>query len=253
MQSFKHNQSMNSDPAAKYYDEVYADFIDDKKTATELQLITQLVGPKARILDIGCGTGRHLIPLHHKGYQVTGIDASAPMLDRLKNKETEAKLIHANVLNTKINEKFDLIIMMWNVVNELAVTETDLAKLMEFIQIHLDKSGKALINLSYDEETPTDGLDFYFETKGKSNSYQVNWKILEYLPDRKITHSQEHIKVFDQKNQIVDSSLMIITQRWWSFDQIINSANHSQMDVLKLQLSGYTDTYMVLSNQEKNS
>lgn len=243
---------MNSGPAAKYYDEVYADFIDEKKTSLELQLIRQLAPAQAQILDIGCGTGRHLIPLVQKGYQVTGIDASGPMLEMLKQKNKQAKLIQANVLKTEISQKFDLIIMMWNVINELAINPDDLQKLMTFIHSHLQPNGKAIINLSYDQDAPTDGMDFYFETKGKTNTYQVNWKILEYLADKKITHSQEHIKVFDQKNQIIDSSLMIITQRWWGFDQIIASAREASMDSLKIQLNGCTDTYLILSNQESS-
>lgn len=36
--------------------------------------------PKAHILDIGCGTGRHSIELTKRGYQVTAIDISRRML-----------------------------------------------------------------------------------------------------------------------------------------------------------------------------
>ena len=35
---------------------------------------------QTRILDIGCGTGRHSIELTKRGYQVTGIDLSKSML-----------------------------------------------------------------------------------------------------------------------------------------------------------------------------
>lgn len=39
-----------------------------------------------RILDIGCGTGRHAIELTKRGYRVTGVDLSAPMLARAAEK-----------------------------------------------------------------------------------------------------------------------------------------------------------------------
>ncbi len=39
-----------------------------------------------RILDIGCGTGRHAIELAKRGYRVTGIDLSEALLDRAREK-----------------------------------------------------------------------------------------------------------------------------------------------------------------------
>ena len=39
-----------------------------------------------KILDIGCGTGRHSIELAKRGYQVTGIDLSESQLKRAKEK-----------------------------------------------------------------------------------------------------------------------------------------------------------------------
>jgi ubiquinone/menaquinone biosynthesis C-methylase UbiE len=56
------------------------------------QLIIRLLKPKRgeRILDIGCGTGNHLLLFHRLGLDVTGIDASPHMLkiarSRLGNK-----------------------------------------------------------------------------------------------------------------------------------------------------------------------
>ena len=45
-----------------------------------------------KILDIGCGTGRHAIELALRGYHVTGIDLSQSMLDRAKHKADLAKV-----------------------------------------------------------------------------------------------------------------------------------------------------------------
>ncbi|MFC1481704.1 class I SAM-dependent methyltransferase [Candidatus Neomarinimicrobiota bacterium] len=47
----------------------------------------------ARILDIGCGTGRHAIELSRRGYTVTGIDLSNSLLERAKTKAAEQNLI----------------------------------------------------------------------------------------------------------------------------------------------------------------
>ncbi|MCL2560944.1 MAG: class I SAM-dependent methyltransferase [Rikenellaceae bacterium] len=45
-----------------------------------------------RILDIGCGTGRHAIELTKRGYNVTGIDLSENQLMRAREKAAEAGL-----------------------------------------------------------------------------------------------------------------------------------------------------------------
>jgi 2-polyprenyl-3-methyl-5-hydroxy-6-metoxy-1,4-benzoquinol methylase len=45
-----------------------------------------------RILDIGCGTGRHSIELAKRGYPVVGIDLSESLLKRAREKASERKL-----------------------------------------------------------------------------------------------------------------------------------------------------------------
>ena len=39
-----------------------------------------------RIIDVGCGTGRHSIELSKRGYRVTGIDLSESQLARKERK-----------------------------------------------------------------------------------------------------------------------------------------------------------------------
>jgi SAM-dependent methyltransferase len=45
-----------------------------------------------RILDIGCGTGRHSIELARRGYPVVGVDLSESQLKRAKEKASEQEI-----------------------------------------------------------------------------------------------------------------------------------------------------------------
>lgn len=69
-----------------------------------------------RILDIGCGTGRHSIEMTRRGYQVVGIDLSESMLNRARQKAQEAGLSldfrQGDARNLPFRKEFDLAIML---------------------------------------------------------------------------------------------------------------------------------------------
>jgi len=48
--------------------------------------IEAAVGPRARLLELGVGTGRVALPLHRRGRRIVGVDLSLPMLDRYRAK-----------------------------------------------------------------------------------------------------------------------------------------------------------------------
>ena len=73
------------------YAEVYDSLYADKDYQAESQGITSLletngVLPPSCILDLGCGTGRHMERLTRFGYRVVGVDSSAEMLDRARGR-----------------------------------------------------------------------------------------------------------------------------------------------------------------------
>jgi len=79
-------------------------------TVQEVDFIEQEIGDNTskRILDIGCGTGRHAIELAKRGYQVTGIDLSESQLKRAQQK--------AKNENVHIDLMQDILILAMNLI-----------------------------------------------------------------------------------------------------------------------------------------
>jgi len=89
-----------------------------QNTAYEVEFIIQELGlqPGASILDVGCGTGRHSVPLAARGYRVTGVDISAGMLEQAANAAQAAnvslRLIHSDATKFSIDEQFDAVLCL---------------------------------------------------------------------------------------------------------------------------------------------
>lgn len=69
-----------------------------------------------RILDIGCGTGRHSIELAKRGYMMTGVDLSESQLKRAKEKAQAAQVTvdfqKHDARHLPFQKEFDLAIML---------------------------------------------------------------------------------------------------------------------------------------------
>ena len=69
-----------------------------------------------KILDVGCGTGRHSIELTRRGYDLTGIDLSENQLNRAREKAKAENLhipfLHHDARNLPFNKEFDAAIML---------------------------------------------------------------------------------------------------------------------------------------------
>lgn len=106
-------ESLFENYGVKYDSEVFT-----QGTIGECDFIEQEAGydKNIKILDIGCGTGRHSIELARRGYRVTGIDLSESQLNRAKEKAMERNVKidfqRHDARNLPFQNEFDLAIML---------------------------------------------------------------------------------------------------------------------------------------------
>lgn len=69
-----------------------------------------------KIIDVGCGTGRHAIELTKRGYSVTGIDLSVSQLQKAREKAVKENLkiefLMHDARNLPFKNRFDVAIML---------------------------------------------------------------------------------------------------------------------------------------------
>jgi len=87
-------------------------------TAGECDFIEKEIGfnKSLKILDVGCGTGRHSIELTKRGYAVTGIDLSDSQLARAREKAADQKVkidfFKYDARDMSFPREFDAVIML---------------------------------------------------------------------------------------------------------------------------------------------
>lgn len=149
---------------SEVFGEVYADAYDllyaDKDYAGECAMIGRAfdqfaVAPVHSILDLGCGTGNHAIPLARKGYRVVGVDRSARMLAHAREKaerEFEGRVaprfVEGDIRSAAVDETFDAVVMMFNVLGYLLEDDDAIAALCT-ARNHLKPDGLLICDFWY--------------------------------------------------------------------------------------------------------
>jgi SAM-dependent methyltransferase len=114
------------------YAAAYDLFYPERDYEAECDVIERAFGefsalPTHRVLDLGCGTGGHAIPLAGRGYEVLGLDRSPGMLAaaRLKAETADVKgriaFLLDDVTTARSMASYDAALMMFNVLGYQAL------------------------------------------------------------------------------------------------------------------------------------
>ncbi len=101
-------------------------------------------GPVRSVLDVGCGTGGHAIPLAQRGYEVVAVDRSSDMVARARHKAeelgAELTLAEGDALTLDLGRRFDAAIVMFAVVG-YQLTNAAVRALLATVRRHLRAGG----------------------------------------------------------------------------------------------------------------
>ena len=106
---------------AYYYNGFYQDK-DYKTEASQADVLLKKYGNGIKkIINYGCGTGRHDIELSQLGYCCTGIDMSMMMIDvavkNARQKGLQIKFLESDIRNYEPTEKYDAVISLFHVMS----------------------------------------------------------------------------------------------------------------------------------------
>lgn len=101
--------------------DVYDDWYDD---VSDVAATVALVTDEARggsVLELGVGTGRLAIPIARTGCPVTGIDSSAAMLEKCRQKaaDTNVQLLLGDMVNAQPDQEFAVVLIAYNTIFSL--------------------------------------------------------------------------------------------------------------------------------------
>lgn len=118
---------------ASIYDALYA----EKNYEREVDLVEEAFrrhGDGVRdVLDIGCGTGGHALPLVRRGYRVIGVDVAPGMVERARAKAAAAgvdlELHVADARALRLGRRFDAALLLFAVIGYMRENDDVLAAL----------------------------------------------------------------------------------------------------------------------------
>ena len=102
---------------ARVYDAIMADIDYEDWARFVLETVAAPAG--GRVLDLGCGTGNSTFPFYVRGFEVVGLDASSEMLNVAREKLPPISFVRANFTDFCLDEPFDLIVSMFDSLNNL--------------------------------------------------------------------------------------------------------------------------------------
>lgn len=216
------------DQAAKYYD-LWADFGDIEFYRR------QMPNREAEVLELGCGTGRVLLPMTNQCGFIHGVDHSDAMLsicaEKLRERSIPAERVRieqGDITDLDLGRTFDLITAPFRVIQNLE-TDAQIDGLLETIRRHLAPSGQAILNTFRPSGGPETLYAFWSDRDATEYDEKQTAAGLIRMTDDCRRFQAEPLIVFPvliyermEGNRVADRAELPISMRVWYPDELID-------------------------------
>ncbi|MBO3665048.1 class I SAM-dependent methyltransferase [Microbacterium sp. NEAU-LLB] len=144
-----HHDEVPSDLWTERQAEGYDDPDDPRFSPQLLERTTRFLAELAeggRALEFAIGTGRVAIPLQQRGVEVSGIEYSPAMADRLRRKTTEIPVVIGDMATTRVDGEFSLVYLVFNTIGNLYTQEAQVACFRNAAR-HLRPGGRFVVEV----------------------------------------------------------------------------------------------------------
>ncbi len=205
---------------APYYDELMHNVPYDFWVRYVHELIERYRLKVRSILDLACGTGNVAMRLARMGYEVWGVDISAPMVAEARRKAQEAGLdIHYEVQDAsqlQLSKRFDLVLSLFDSLNYILSPEK-LQEAFQRVYNHLQSGGAFLFDVNT-EYALREGL-FDQDNLGSRRRLLYRWKS-RYDEESKLCTVEMEFWLRDEQGEITHHFTEVHRQRAYPLEEI---------------------------------
>jgi SAM-dependent methyltransferase len=141
------------------YAETYDLLYSDKDYLSECGLVERIFETQGNsriqsVIDFGCGTGNHSIPLAVRGYSVVGVDLHEEMLQQARTKlqrhapTADVQFLQGDIRTVHLDRRFDAALILFAVLG-YQNTNNDVLAALRTVRNHLNPGGIVLFDVWY--------------------------------------------------------------------------------------------------------
>lgn len=180
--------------------------------------VERLPSAAARVLELGCGTGRVAVPLALRCASVHGLDRSEAMVRIARAKVADAGLEDrvrigvADISSFELPARFDYVIAPYRVLQNLE-TDAEVEGLFRCIRAHLDPGGRCILNA--------------FRPNRDPDAMRAEWVSEEEHLAWEVETSEGRVACYDRRARIDPERLVLypeLVYRRFEGDEVVEEA-----------------------------